>query len=261
MLQPWRPKVRETEQALRDGRLEDASELVDRDDFRQYLPGRRLMMRLAKRAQQRVRNGDSSAGRQDLENARKLAGDTKQPLHARQKMVDQRLDKVRHYLSADDLQSALRHLSELQHHNVGGPRMRTMKEIILRFETAQRLAHHGKFAEARETLAQAAQLDDNLLLVKDQMQVYENRVAQTQGWTAKMHRCMAAGKWSKVLTWPKNCWPLPQAIAKRSRRGNVLGPNWTLGWQRSSNTTIGRSGRPRCMHRPIRDHEVWRTIP
>ena len=76
MFQPWRIKLREVEEAIKSGRLDDASRLLLDGDLRQYYPAQKLIARLAgeiiDRGRTRVAKGETSAGWHDLEAAEKL---------------------------------------------------------------------------------------------------------------------------------------------------------------------------------------------
>ena len=202
MFQPWRLKLREAEEALRGGRLEEANQLLRRDDLQQYLPGRRLSERLAKRmverAQQQVGRGDSTAGWRDLESARNLAGESKELLAARESMVERALQEAEDYLAADDPAAALRRISRLQRRNVSGGRVRVLKEVAMRLESAQRLARRGRFSDAQRTLSHAEALNSGLPIIQQQKQVYKANQKQFQRRLESLHRNMAAGNWSKV---------------------------------------------------------------
>ena len=45
MFQPWRIKLREVEEAIKSGRLDDASRLLLDGDLRQYYPAQKLVTR------------------------------------------------------------------------------------------------------------------------------------------------------------------------------------------------------------------------
>ena len=73
MFQPWRIKLREVEEAIKSGRLDDASRLLLDGDLRQYYPAQKLLKNLAgqivDRGRTRVAKGETSAGWHDLEAA------------------------------------------------------------------------------------------------------------------------------------------------------------------------------------------------
>ena len=202
MFQPWRLKLREAEEALRGGRLEDADQLLRRECLQQYLPGRRLSKRLAQsmveRARQRVDRGDSSAGWQDLESAHSLAGETKELMAARESLVERALKDAEEYLAADDPAAALRRISRLQRRNVSGGRVRMLKEVAMQLESAQRLARRGRFSDAQRALSHTDSLNSGLPIIQQHKETYKAYRKHYQRQLESLHRNMAAGNWSKV---------------------------------------------------------------
>ena len=61
--QGWRSQLRETEEAFREGRLEDAAQLVQQGGLNEFLPGKRLAARiaggLARRARMHLTHGEA----------------------------------------------------------------------------------------------------------------------------------------------------------------------------------------------------------
>ena len=95
MFQPWRLKLREAEEALRSGRLEEAGRLLRTGGLNEYLPGKRLMekvaVRIAERAQRRVAVGQTLDGWHDLETAARLGANASLVDGLRQRFVRQGL--------------------------------------------------------------------------------------------------------------------------------------------------------------------------
>lgn len=81
MFQPWRLKVREAEEALRSGRLEEASRLLAEQGLLDFLPAKQLMAKvaeeMARRAEERFTAGATMAGWNDLASAERSAPRTK----------------------------------------------------------------------------------------------------------------------------------------------------------------------------------------
>ncbi len=92
MFQNWRFKLRKAEEALRAGRLDEASELLIRGDLTDYLPGKRLAGKLAaslgERAQQYSQGADWQAAWSDLLTAIRFGGETSELVGIRQQLID-----------------------------------------------------------------------------------------------------------------------------------------------------------------------------
>jgi hypothetical protein len=71
MLQPWRLKLREADEALHGGRLEEAGRLLCQSGLREFLPAKQLLAKVAgrmiERAERRAAGGQSSGVWRELE--------------------------------------------------------------------------------------------------------------------------------------------------------------------------------------------------
>src|SRR3954453_19011446 len=80
MFPPWRFKLREAQVALEQGRLNEAAQIAAQPQLTGYLPVQNLLAQigeqLAQRALERAAAGDFTAGWRDLDEARRLAGET-----------------------------------------------------------------------------------------------------------------------------------------------------------------------------------------
>src|SRR5262245_62715024 len=80
MFPPWRFKLREAQVALEQGRLEEAARLASDPQLKPYLPVQQLLAQVgeqfARRALERAAAGDFAGGWRDLDEARRLTGET-----------------------------------------------------------------------------------------------------------------------------------------------------------------------------------------
>ena len=125
MFQGWRIRLREAEDALGQGRLEEAGRILAADQLRQFLPAQRLSAkvaaRMAERARQRVLCGETSAGWRDLEAACRLAGETDELLAVRRELLELCLDDVERWLEAAEPAGALQRIAQLERRRVHEP--------------------------------------------------------------------------------------------------------------------------------------------
>ena len=154
MFQSWRLKLREAEKAFEQGRLEEATGLIQSAELEQYLPGRQLTAKIAERMADRARkhfvSGDSSAGWRDLESAKQLGGESDKLIEVRQELVQQALGDAERHLASDNPAAALVSIEKLERRRMDGALVRATKEAARRLESARRLAAHGQFVEAEE---------------------------------------------------------------------------------------------------------------
>ena len=140
MFQGWRFKLREVEEALEHGQLDEACRLLVQGDLRQYLPGKRLSTKvagqLAERARRHVIQGDLSTGWKDLEAATALAGKIGPVLSVREEIISLALGEAESHISSGDPARALSLLEDLERHQVKSDSWRMLKEAARRFESA-----------------------------------------------------------------------------------------------------------------------------
>ncbi|MES1213140.1 MAG: hypothetical protein ABUL64_01000, partial [Singulisphaera sp.] len=132
MFQPWRLKVREAEEALRDGRLEEASRLLAEQGLLEFLPAKKLMAKVAhemtQRAEQNLACGATMAGWQDLAAAERLGVESAELASLRQQFIQRGLAEAEAYLTAGDPAAAIERLEALQRQGVAGRDFRLLRE-------------------------------------------------------------------------------------------------------------------------------------
>jgi hypothetical protein len=203
MFQSWRLKLREAEEALRHGRLEQSAKLLAENDLRQYLPGQRLSIKLAtalaERARHTASDGDLSSAWKDLEAARSLDGETDIVARVRRDLIDRAILDVENCLRAEDPASALARLEQLQRQGVSGEPLATLLQVARRLQSAGNLSRHGKFADALLQLTAAEALRPDFEVIGRQHQACEKNAQEARELTEQLHRAMAAKEWSEAL--------------------------------------------------------------
>jgi hypothetical protein len=204
MFQSWRFKLREAEEAADHGQLDEACQLLLQSDLRQYLPGKRLSMRVAcdlsQRARQRVIQGDLTAGWRDLQSAQALAGDVRAVLAARQDIVSLALGEAESFIENGDPARAITLLESLERREVRDEPVRWMKEVARRLEAARHLALAGKFAEAETQALAADAIRPKLEYVARQIGDYHTRIEPFRQLSAALHRASTEERWSDVVS-------------------------------------------------------------
>ena len=231
MLQAWRVKLREADEAFRAGRLEEASRLLSQDNLQQFLPAKQLLAKVAAAVAARglthATAGASSAGWRDLEAAAALGADFKAIGQLRQQLVDQALIEAERFLQAGDIDACLSAVEGLERHKAASAQARQLKQAARRVDTARRLARQGKFIEAEEALAEAAALRDRPGDFAEARETYRKRAAQSRYLQGELHRSLAAEEWSEVLSAADQLLDLaPQcgaALDARRRAWNAVG--------------------------------------
>ncbi|MDP6466906.1 MAG: FHA domain-containing protein [Pirellulaceae bacterium] len=204
MFQSWRLKVREAEEALKAGRLNDAQQILVCDDLTQYLPGKRLAARiaaqLAKRAQRSAYDADLSAGWRDLQAAAEVAGETSELLDARRALVDSSLRHAEQLLAGGDVAGAIAKLEELKSAKRTSALLETLLQIAKRVQSAENLCRRGKFADAEAQLSAAVALRPSLQFLEVKRGLCRDKLATSRDLTAELHRAISASLWTDALS-------------------------------------------------------------
>lgn len=202
MFQGWRFKLREVEEALEHGQLDEACRLLVQGDLRQYLPGKRLTTkvagRLAERARRHAIHGDMPIGWKDLESATALAGKIGPVLSAREEIASLALGEAESHITTGDPARALSLLEDLERHEVKSDSLRMLKEAARRFESARHLASRGKFAEAEALIREAAALCPTLESTEPKRCEYHDKIEPFRQLTEALHRAMADKQWTEA---------------------------------------------------------------
>lgn len=202
MFQGWRLAVREAREAMKSGRLEEAGELLTRDDVREFLPARKLLAQVAqevaKRGQARVKQRESTAGWRDLDVATRWGADETLVAQLRQQLVQSVLVEAESYLEARDPRSALSRLDVLEQRNTVDPAVRQLRQIAFRLLTAQSQAARGEFPEALEKLEAAEKLRPDLKFLADWHREVLEKSVEVRKLEDHLHQALASEDWLAV---------------------------------------------------------------
>src|SRR5688572_29735987 len=203
MFQPWRIKLREVEQAIAGGRLDDASRLLFEGDLRQYYPAQKLVTNLAgqivDRGRTRVAKGETSGGWHDLEAAEKLGADAAVTGSLKRQLIEQALSEAERLLAAGSCEAALAVIEKLDRRGGAGQETRQLKQAIRKFDEARKLARRGKFAEAQDALAMASSLRPDLKCIEEAARECQEKRQQCSLLQEALHKELAQENWQDVL--------------------------------------------------------------
>ncbi len=204
MLQPWRFKLREADEAFHGGRLEEAGRLLCQSGLREFLPAKQLLAKVAgrmiQRAERRAAGGQSSAGWRDLETARVWGADAEAVCSLRQAFVDRRLAEAEAYLAAGEPSAAVSRLDELARYGDAGRPARLLRDAAVRVLHAQRLCRRGEFAQAEENLAAAVALAPQLAALDDARKACRVKAAECRKLNERLHEAVAGENWTLALS-------------------------------------------------------------
>jgi hypothetical protein len=203
MLQPWRLKLREADEAFLGGRLEEAGSLLCQNELREFLPAKQLLAKVAapmiERAERRAAGGQSSAGWRDLEAARAWGANPEAVTALRQAFIDRRLAEAEAYLAAGEPAAAVSRLDDLARRGDAGRQTRLLRDAAARVLAAQRLCRRGEFSQAEENLAAAATLAQNIPALDDARKACRVKAAECRRLNERLHEAVASENWTQAL--------------------------------------------------------------
>jgi hypothetical protein len=204
MFPPWRFKVREAQVALEQGRLDEAAQIAGQPQLKEFLPVQQVLVQIgeqyARRALERASAGDFAGGWRDLDEARRLAGETANWQRLQQAVADVAVGEVVQHLAASDFPGAASRLDALDKRKMRGVALTTLREVSKRLESARKLSQRGKFTEAEEQLAAAAALRPDLTLIDDKRRLCRERAERSRVLNEQLHAAIASGDWTKVAS-------------------------------------------------------------
>jgi hypothetical protein len=203
MFQAWRVQLRQVEQALRAGQLDEAKRLLSRDGLRNFLPGKRLSLEIAdslvRRACQHAARGETSAGWHDLAAATDLAGERECLADARGRLVERSLTEAVRYIEADDPVAALDVLDRLKGRRVEHSELRILAQVARHVQIAQKLLRRGEFSLAEEELGRAGQLRPDLKSFECRLAAVRVKMEEHRKWSTDLKAALAAEDWPSVV--------------------------------------------------------------
>jgi len=195
--------------ALNAGRPEEASQILQQESVRDFLPAKRLShevaMHLVSRAEQHLQVGDSIASWSDLQQAARLGGCNDRVAELRQAQTERGLDRVRSLLIRGETKLATEQITRLERRRLGGEQRRAWKLIVHLITRAKELSDQGKSTGAGEMLERATQLlPDPQDELAEQFGARQAQLKQ-QGDTLRrlagqLHEKLTEEVWTEVLT-------------------------------------------------------------
>lgn len=204
MFQPWRLKLRQAEEALRGGRLDDACRLLSEGQLREYQPALALVTQLAdelaRRGQRRLAGGDTQAAWHDLAAGARF-GDSREAVDLlRQELLRHALLEAERYVAAGNPQAAVESLSEVVAKVPGSREALVLRQAALKVEAARRHARRGRFAEAENELTEALALRPEMASLGELRQQYRSRAEQSRRLAQRLHEALGSQQWTAALT-------------------------------------------------------------
>jgi hypothetical protein len=225
--------LRQAEEALKTGRLEEAHRLLAQPAAnghkRAWKLQRRVGNRLVERGQQRLRHGDLEAAWHDLLLAEQMGHADLAADNLRQDLVQGGLGAARTLLQAGEPGRAAETLTQLRERSANHPEVQLLEEAAKGWLEARDLAAHGEFARALEILSRILPLTPQPCPVLER---YRGEVQlRWQTFTSllvQLHQGVEKACWPEVLKVAEQILaaaPLHQeALKARTRAWKVVSP-------------------------------------
>ncbi len=195
--------VRQAQEAVRQGRLEEAQRLLDGPDLRAHRKRGELAQALsrafAERGERHLARDDTDAAWRDLVLAEQLAPPGREADKLRRDLVNLGMAELRGMLQAGEIARADEARVRLRHRGVRSPELLIIDEGLGGWLRAVELAEHGEIALALDL----AERSRRLLGVNERLDAFQadlgRRRAALPEALAALHQAAAAERWDLVL--------------------------------------------------------------
>jgi hypothetical protein len=196
--------LRQAEEALNKGRLEEAQRLLSLPTTRGHKRSWKLLQQVAQgfveRGERRLRHDDAEAAWLDLLQAEQMGGSESGADRLRQALVRLGLTQVRALLHAGDPGRAVETIAQLSERSVRQPELRVLEDAARGWLMARDLASRGEFGQALGTMEGVRRLLSEALpaLAKFHDELQE-RQRSFPFLLARLHGAAESSRWADVL--------------------------------------------------------------
>jgi hypothetical protein len=228
--------IRQAEEALRAGRLEEAHRLLGQPAAQGHKLSWELMRSVARgfveRGRQRFLHNDYEAAWHDLLQAEQLGQAESDAGKLRQDLVEVALLEARTYLRAGEPGKAVELLSQLRDRGVRQPESSLMEEAARNWISVRDLAGQGDFAQALDSIERVRGLlrepNPSLERLRDEL---SKRGRTFSALLPRMHEAVNAKKWREAMELAEQILAVaprhPQARQTRSMAWKSVEPATT----------------------------------
>jgi len=194
--------LRQVQEALRNGRLEEAQRLLGKSGARDHKRSWELLRQVGhgyvERGERRLGQGDPEAAWQDLLHAEQ-SGARDSAANLRQGLAQRALADVRGRLEAGEPVRALEAIGLLRERLVQLPELQALEEVAKDWIQARELADKGDFAPALQTVERLRTAWPQLAAVQSFQGELERRRDTVAAALLKVHAAVAERTWRVVI--------------------------------------------------------------
>src|SRR5262245_12034297 len=195
--------LRQAQEALRNGRLEEALRLVELPAVRNHRRAGELLAQLARayidRGEQHLRRDDAVAAWADLLQGEQLGAGPRAAERLRQGLTGLSIAELRALLQAGDTTRAEEAVVKMRQRGVASAELGVLEEGLRGWVRARELAGRGEFALAAEAAGQGGRL----LGVNSRLEAFHAELLQNKekfpGLLARLHEAALAERWREVV--------------------------------------------------------------
>jgi len=202
MLESWRFKLRQAEDAMRQQRLAEAARLIHSDKLLNYAPGKKLAEEvshaLAQRSVGKMDDADASGAWLDYDLAVSVEGMTQTIGEVGEHLEYLATAHVERLLDDDDIAAALTHLDLLEQH-CRTPKTTALRDAARYMNSARDLSQRGRFSEALTHLENAARLKPELQTIENRQNQYQQQMQNVRQLEDRLFHNVSAEDWSQAL--------------------------------------------------------------
>jgi hypothetical protein len=196
--------LRQAEEALNKGRLEEAQRLLSQPAARGHKRSWKLLQQVAcgfvERGERRLRHDDAEAAWLDLLQAEQMGGTEVAADRLRQALVRLGLTQVRALLEAGDPNRAVETIAQLGERSVRQPELKVLEDAARGWLLARELASRGEFGQALGTLEGVHRLLSGALPALTAFHKELQERQQTFPFLlARLHQATESSRWADVL--------------------------------------------------------------
>ena len=196
--------IRQAQEALHKGRLEDAQRLLGQTEMQGHKRSWELLQRLAKgyieRGERHLKHDNSEAAWNDLLLAEQLKVADCGTERLRQALTKLGLAETRELLQAGEPTRAVDAVSQLRQRLVRQPELDVLEEAAKNWLEAREEASRGQFAQALQTLERVGRLLSGPVVPLDRLRAdLEKRQQFYAPLLVQLHEAAAGGQWREVV--------------------------------------------------------------
>jgi hypothetical protein len=196
--------IRQAEEALKNGRLDEAQRLLADPAAQGHKRSWELLQQVAQgyvaRGERHLRHDDASAAWHDLLAAEQVAGGDDATASLRQTLSRQGIEEIRALLGAGEPERAAEAVGHLQNRGVRHAELQTLDEMARAWKQAREHAQRGEFARALSTMERVGRhsavrgevLDRFLIDLERNHQAFTELLVQ-------MHEASEKRRWNEVV--------------------------------------------------------------